>query len=362
MVETTAFLIDLGQDGFVLKAHGLWQGAKKRRQEMGIFPTRILMATDGAAHSDLAIEVAAELARETESELHLVCVGEFAPPSSADSFSERAMKRAESTVRRLLDERVGSIVAAGGVVSGGHARLGRPADELLVLAEEMRAGLLVVGSRRLGGLKRTFLGSVSDPVVRNAHCPVLVVRGTNARDPVFSFGRMLVVIDGSEKAELALRTAVDLARETGSELHVVTVGRSHRPNRKIPEYGRQLEESLLGMQGEDQAVLDRQVNGAAEAESIFAETHLRVGGRPDEEIVALSEELEVDLIVLGSRGLGGVRRALMGSVSDSVVRNARCPVLVARQAKETCRDGEKAEETSSFSTLTSPCLATAPNR
>jgi nucleotide-binding universal stress UspA family protein len=51
------------------------------------------------------------------------------------------------------------------------------------------------------------------------------------------------------------------------------------------------------------------------------------------EIVALAEALGVGLIVMGSRGLGGVRRALMGSVSDSVVRHAHCPVLVVRQEK-----------------------------
>jgi nucleotide-binding universal stress UspA family protein len=63
-----------------------------------------------------------------------------------------------------------------------------------------------------------------------------------------------------------------------------------------------------------------------------AGTHLRMG-QVDLEIVALAEELQADLIVMGSRGLGGVRRALMGSVSDSVVRHAHCPVLVVRPKK-----------------------------
>ena len=60
-----------------------------------------------------------------------------------------------------------------------------------------------------------------------------------------------------------------------------------------------------------------------------AEAHLR-RGRADEEVIVLAEELGADLIVMGSRGLGGVKRALMGSVSDSVVRHAHCPVLVVR--------------------------------
>ena len=61
-----------------------------------------------------------------------------------------------------------------------------------------------------------------------------------------------------------------------------------------------------------------------------AQAHLRMG-RADEEVVVLAEELGVDLIAMGGRGLGGVRRALIGSVSDSVVRHAHCPVLVARK-------------------------------
>jgi nucleotide-binding universal stress UspA family protein len=64
-----------------------------------------------------------------------------------------------------------------------------------------------------------------------------------------------------------------------------------------------------------------------------AEAYLRMGGRRDREIVDLAENIGVGLIVLGSRGLGGMRRALMGSVSDSVVRHAHCPVLVVRPEK-----------------------------
>ncbi len=66
---------------------------------------------------------------------------------------------------------------------------------------------------------------------------------------------------------------------------------------------------------------------------MVAQAHLRMG-KPAAEIVALAEELGVGLVVVGSRGLGGVRRALMGSVSDSVVRHAHCPVLVVRKEGE----------------------------
>jgi nucleotide-binding universal stress UspA family protein len=67
-------------------------------------------------------------------------------------------------------------------VAQAHFREGRPDAEITALAEEIGAGLIVVGSRGLGGIRRTMLGSVSDSVVRHAHCPVLVVREEEPTD------------------------------------------------------------------------------------------------------------------------------------------------------------------------------------
>jgi nucleotide-binding universal stress UspA family protein len=82
-----------------------------------------------------------------------------------------------------------------------------------------------------------------------------------------------------------------------------------------------------------QRQLEKQVVEIVSTGGSVARAHLRMG-RPDEEIVLLGEETGADLIVMGSRGVGGIRRALVGSVSDSVVRHAHCPVLVVRPEKE----------------------------
>jgi nucleotide-binding universal stress UspA family protein len=79
-----------------------------------------------------------------------------------------------------------------------------------------------------------------------------------------------------------------------------------------------------------QQFLDQQVDRIKQEGVSVAEAHL-VRGRPDRELIHLSEEIGTGLIIMGSRGLGGVRRALMGSVSDSVVRHAHCPVLIVRE-------------------------------
>ena len=145
--------------------------------------------------------------------------------------------------------------------------------------------------------------------------------------------KILLATDGSEEAELAFASAADLSEKTASELHVVYVG--HMPLVSYESPGATtLDPDLLGRMQEDakqeaRTKLDEQVQRVGQTGEV-AEMHARVG-RPDAEIVGLADELDAGLIVLGSRGLGPLRRALMGSVSDSVVRHAHCPVLIVRE-------------------------------
>jgi nucleotide-binding universal stress UspA family protein len=121
-------------------------------------------------------------------------------------------------------------------------------------------------------------------------------------------------------------TAIDLAESTDSRLHVVAVGRTF----DAAVYEVYTETGWEEIRREAQEILDEQVRKIEEAGGTVAIAHLRMGERRDEAIVHLAEEIGADLIVIGSRGRGGLRRALMGSVSDSVVRHAHCPVLVVR--------------------------------
>jgi nucleotide-binding universal stress UspA family protein len=141
-------------------------------------------------------------------------------------------------------------------------------------------------------------------------------------------GRILLATDGSPHAAAAARTATELAEATGSKLHVVAVGRSF-PSGVYESYT-ETETGRRDLRQEAQDVLDEQVRNIEEAGGKVAIAHLKMGERRDEAIVHLAEEIGAGLIVIGSRGRGGIRRALMGSVSDSVVRHAHCPVLVVR--------------------------------
>ena len=145
--------------------------------------------------------------------------------------------------------------------------------------------------------------------------------------------RILLASDGSEEAELARTTAVDMAQSTDSELHVVHVGVVPTFLASDPAtlgYDRKLYEELYEEIEEESRELLRKLSWQVKvAGGTVAETHLRMG-EVDLEIVALAKEVGAGLIVMGCRGHRGIRRAIEGSISDGVIRHAPCPVLVVR--------------------------------
>ena len=142
-----------------------------------MFPTKILLASDGSSHSQLAARVATSIATKTNSELHVAHVG-FVPAMYHPEMRGYAshFEALQQETQQVLDEEVRQMEAKGNSVARAHLRMGRPDAEVEELAEEVGAGMIVVGSRGLGGVRRTLMGSVSDSVVRHAHCPVLVMR------------------------------------------------------------------------------------------------------------------------------------------------------------------------------------------
>jgi nucleotide-binding universal stress UspA family protein len=154
---------------------------------MSIFPTTVLLATDGSKDAELAATTTIDLTNSTSSDLRIVFVKEnpyiSGDPSywsgvpSGYPFTDPEMEHEiEQEGRKQLDAEVEKVRSAGGKVAEAHLRVGAAATEIVALAEDIEAGLIVMGSRGLGRIRRARMGSVSDGVVRHAHCPVLVVR------------------------------------------------------------------------------------------------------------------------------------------------------------------------------------------
>ena len=157
---------------------------------MSIFPTMVLLATDGSEDASLATEAAVEFSDKTGSELHLIHVYGVAPiyplyPEATDPegaqledpmLEEELESLSEQRAREVLEDAVEEVQSAGGTVAQVNLREGRVPHEIVALAEDTSAGLIVVGSKGHGSVRRALMGSVSDAVVKHAHCPVLVVR------------------------------------------------------------------------------------------------------------------------------------------------------------------------------------------
>src|SRR5215217_6079328 len=130
---------------------------------MSVLPERILLPTDGSRDAVMAAEAASDLAKKSGAELHVVHV-----------FVKRELKRQG---QEILDEQVERIRTSGGEVAKAYLRRGRTSNEVIALCKEIGAGLLVVGSRGLGTVRRILMGSQSEEIVHHAQVPVLVLTG-----------------------------------------------------------------------------------------------------------------------------------------------------------------------------------------
>ena len=147
---------------------------------MSIFPTKILLAIDDSEEAELAALRAVDLANSTDSELHVVHVGLV--PSflmsypATRGYDRKLYEQIEEESRELLRKLSWRVKVAGGTVARTHLRMGQVDLEIVALAKEIGAGLIVMGCRGQRGIRRAIEGSISDGVIRRAPCPVLVVR------------------------------------------------------------------------------------------------------------------------------------------------------------------------------------------
>jgi nucleotide-binding universal stress UspA family protein len=141
-------------------------------------PTKILVATDSSRDAVSATRAAIDLSARTGSELHVVHAWEAVPPYAHPSIAVATdVAFYEREAQNLLFEQLDGLEATGVEVAGAHLERGPAAEKIANLAERLGVGLIVLGSRGLGTVKRLLLGSVSEGVVRLAPCPVLVMRG-----------------------------------------------------------------------------------------------------------------------------------------------------------------------------------------
>jgi nucleotide-binding universal stress UspA family protein len=289
--------------------------------------TRVLVPLDGSPESAIALPLARAVARSTGAEISLLQV---VP-------SDEQAKQAKAALERIASELASPEIHVTTRVCEGEI----VADEILEQVRTQGADLVVMRTHGRAGVMRAVLGSVTQRVVAESQVPVLLLRPGGRR--VSHIRSLLVPVDGSPGAAVALSAAAGLARVADASIHLVEVVVP------IPNYisgawaidgGVYVDpawddEALVGAR----TYVDR-VAARLQASGLTADGEARVGASIPDAIVRAAEEAGVDLIVMSTQALTGPARALLGSVADAVVRAADCPVLLLHRAAASRTESE----------------------
>lgn len=299
----------------------------------------ILVPTDFSDCAAGALDAALALAEKKSAPLvllHAIVLHGDDPYNPARYFDDR-----EALFERLGEEAKSRIAALESgwsersVTVRSELRRGiHAAPVILEAAEELDAGLIVIGTHGRRGPSRWLLGSVAEEVVRAAPCPVLTVRQQDPPQTLQSVERILVPIDFSEASEPTLAHARRIARRFGARLallHLVEPVAVPGPYGSLPglrpmtlDY-----DALAAGAKEKLEDLMHSTRTTPAAEDVPFKTY-SFCGVPRMDIVGFAGQLRADLIVIGSHGRTGLPRLLLGSTAEQVVRTADCPVLVVK--------------------------------
>ena len=296
---------------------------------------RILYPTDFSSCSRQAFAPATSLARRYDAELHLlhtiVLHGQephepmFYMPAPAEAY-EAAGRAAQGELEALASSPTAEGVRLVQVIRKDFS----PAAGILEYAGAEGIDMIVLGTHGRRGPARLFLGSVAEEVMRAADCPVLAMRppANGGNRPVTVLRRIVVPFDFTPAAREALSAAADVARRYDARLcllHVIE-------ERLWPEiYGVEAASEVLA---ERELARERAELGLRDAvreipREVRVDLEVRIG-RPATEIVAFVTRPAMDLVVMGTRGQTGMRRLIMGSTAEEVMRLSTAPVMVVK--------------------------------
>ena len=289
---------------------------------------KILCPIDFSPASSHALRMATALAKARSCPLvilhtwHMPALyySELAYPSNV---TEEMIEGSEAELSAAMDE-----AKAAGVENVSTLLLaGIPADTIIgALEEDAAFDLVVLGANGRGGLARVLMGSVAEKITRGAPCSVLAVHATHRIAP---FARILCPTDFSECSSSALDVALDLAVPGGTVtlLNVLETTTNYAGDSALGDF-------LSSVDQRSSAELDTLIAASsqkAKRGDVTLSKSTRIGNAGRQILTLLESEPRFDLVAMGTHGRTGLRRLVLGSIAEKVVRHAPCPVLVARK-------------------------------
>ena len=292
----------------------------------------ILVPLDGSSVAEQALPVAAAIAERARCKIKLVLVHQpltGVEPGPAYTKLELAMEKADRDYLRSVvtryRERLGRALTSA-VLEGPVAAT------LASYARDLAPDLLVMTTHGRGGIRRAWLGSVADQLIRITEVPVLLVRAHDMdQAPEVNLGEILVPLDGSPLAESVLEPVAVLARLWDGEISLIQVVRpvvlTSDPVLPFPVG---YSDQVTRMRRDAAQDYIRDVAERLRVAGVKASGVAVMGGAVAETLLDLARPERVGLMAMATHGRGGVRRLVLGSVADKLVRAAEVPVLVVR--------------------------------
>jgi nucleotide-binding universal stress UspA family protein len=299
--------------------------------------SKILVPLDGSRTAENALPLARSFARALQAPVELLAivdVGETARQAAADSIwiTPNFMEQASRALGEYLD-RVAKHFPAGGVQC--NVKSGNAAETIIAAADP--STLIAMATHGRSGLDRWLLGSVTEKVLRGASNPLVVVRAEENISPAWEKGsvkRVIVPLDGSELAEGGLAHVDALARHLDLEVVLLAVYDIPGAARTAGE-GFFTDAQLGQLRAELRAETVSYLNTKAEemkSRGLKKISLMAREGLAADEIIAAARQNGDTLLAMSTHGRSGVKRWILGSVTETVVRHSDCPVLVMRAA------------------------------
>lgn len=278
---------------------------------------RILCATDLLARSEAAIERAGMLADELGADLSLLHV---VAPTDSERVLEQTLRMNLARTRARAQSPLWRARTKPNVV----VRTGSPARLIVETLEQSKARLLVLGPHRKRPLRDTLEGTIAEKVLMAKRWPLLVAQEV----PRASYQRVLLALDLSEASASALRAAESLVLAPQAEVKIVHAHET--PYEGMLDYAGVGVDAIAryaaGWEREAMSAVSGLVR--SQSDNLVRYDIAVEHGQPGPAILRAIESYEPDLIVMGTRGLGRLRRAFLGSVANRVLHELSCDALI----------------------------------
>jgi len=309
---------------------------------------KVLLALEQTRISEGAIRILSRITLPGDADLFLLYVNPI-PQQIMGLAKKRDVKisqQVQDVQKNVLEQarqflgKVEKQFNAQGVKCSSMIKNGVPGEEILKTIHANDIDLVVLGTRGFSKTTGFLLGSVSQWVLQEAPCSVLIARKMPREKKTVRGMKLILAIDGSPDSQ----TAVDFVKTVGlpasSHLTILHVVKKHvyetgqaliADSTNEAEFAK-LAEELLEVRGREGAKLLGQTRKALSSPGLTIQERL-VYGNPAAEILKAARNVEADLIVMGSRGTTGIKRIFLGSVSNKVVHSAGCPVAIIRNKR-----------------------------